>query len=32
MGHAIIAIALGLFGQLIWIVAFFVLTALGVLR
>lgn len=31
MGHAITAIVLGLFGQLIWLAIFFVLTALKIL-
>jgi hypothetical protein len=32
MGHAITAIVLGLFGQLIWVALYFILVAAGVLR
>ena len=32
MGHAITAIVLGLFGQLIWVALYFVLVVVGFLR
>ena len=32
MGHAITAIVLGLFGQLVWVVLYYILIAAGVLR
>lgn len=32
MGHAITAIVLGLFGQVVWVVLYFILIAAGVLR
>ena len=32
MGHAITAIVLGLFGQLVWVALWFILGAAGVLR
>lgn len=32
MGHAITAIVLGLFGQIVWVVLYFGLIAAGVLR
>ena len=32
MGHAITAIVLGLFGQLVWVALYWVMMAVGVLR
>ena len=32
MGHAITAIVLGLFGQLLWVVGYFLLMMVGILR
>ncbi|MGI8981913.1 MAG: hypothetical protein ACR2FY_21995 [Pirellulaceae bacterium] len=32
MGHAITAIVLGLFGQLVWVALYMILVAAGVLR